>query len=46
MCVCVLVVCCLATNPISHSTSGYGDQEVARVGRPTTDYKIHDCVII
>ena len=40
--VCVFVVCCLATSYISLSTSGLGDCKVhvARVGRPTTDYKL------
>ena len=41
VCVCVCVVCCLATQrPISLSTSGVGDYKVTRVGRPATDHKI------
>ena len=39
-CVCVFVVCCLATQIISLSTSDLGDCKVARVGRPATDYKL------
>ena len=46
MCVCVcacvcVCVCCLATQICTfRSTSSQGDQEVARVGTPTTDYKL------
>ena len=40
MCACVFVVCCLATPYISLRTSGLGDCKVARVGRPTTEYKL------
>ena len=47
-CVCVCVCVCLqsvAWQPkfqrlVSLSTSGLGDFKVARVGRPTTDYKL------
>ena len=42
MCVCVWSVALQPKfqKPISFSTSGLGDCKVARMGRPTTDYKI------
>ena len=43
-CVCAVCVVCawqlIFGRPIFHSTSSLGDQAVARVSRPTTDYKI------
>ena len=45
MCMCVCVCVSVAwqpkfQRPISLSTIGLGNCEVARVGRPTTDYKL------
>ena len=35
-----VVKCVCFQRPLSLSTSGQGDQEVARVGSPATDYKV------